>query len=410
MNRKLSTIGIILTLALTSPLRVAAHEGHDKAPGEGGEVPASGPIAISAEAKRNLALVVEEAELRTLEKTFMVIGQIEAIPTREAAVTSRIPGRVSDLKVVDGQTVKKGQVLVEVESRQLGDPPPRVQFTAPVDGIVTDLHVRPCANVEPDAHLMEIVDLSEVYAEGRVFEGQIARVKTGQKVRVYVESFPKHVFTGTVDLVSGSLDPQTRTLKVMARVENLEWKLRPNMRARMHVVEAEAESAVTIPHSAVLGDAGHYFVFVQSDTDELVYEKKPVVLGLKDDRHFEVIEGVFPTDKVVVDGNYQLQYVTARRPAATPATSGDGTNAVAAAGGPGEHGASTGAGHSHGGMFGSPLFWMGAALTLMLLANVIVLLIKRRQPAVTDHLVEVEPPSSAAEKVRGSRIAHETAK
>jgi hypothetical protein len=279
-----------------------------------------------------------------------------------------------------------------------------------VDGIVTDLHVRPGANVEPDAHLMEIVDLSEVYAEGRVFEGQIARVKTGQKVRVYVESFPKHVFTGTVDLVSGSLDPQTRTLKVMARVENLEWKLRPTMRARMHVVEAEAESAVTIPHSAVLGDAGHYFVFVQSDTDELVYEKKPVVLGLKDDRHFEVIEGVFPTDKVVVDGNYQLQYVTARRPAATPATSGDGTNAVAAAGGPGEHGASTGAGHSHGGMFGSPLFWMGAALTLMLLANVIVLLIKRRQPAVTDHLVEVEPPSSAAEKVRGSRIAHETAK
>ncbi len=43
---------------------------------------------------------------------------------------------------------------------------------------------------------------------------------------------------------------------------------------------------VTVPHSAVLGEAGHYFVFVQSDTDELVYERKPVVLGLKDDRYY----------------------------------------------------------------------------------------------------------------------------
>ena len=45
-----------------------AHAGHDKAPGEEGESAAGGPIAITAEAKTNLKLTVEEAVLRTLEK------------------------------------------------------------------------------------------------------------------------------------------------------------------------------------------------------------------------------------------------------------------------------------------------------------------------------------------------------
>lgn len=389
MNRTLSIFGIVLALALVSATRVFAHEGHDKAPGEGGEAPASGPIVITAEAKKNLALTIEEAELRTLEKTFMVIGQIEAIPTREAAVTSRIPGRVSDLKVVDGETVKKGQVLLEVESRQLGDPPPRVQFTAPMDGIATDLHVRPGANVEPDKHLMEIVDLSEVYAEGRVFEGQIARVKTGQKVRVYVESFPKEIFTGTVDLVSGSLDLETRTLKVMARVANPELKLRPNMRARMHIVETEAESVITVLHSAVLGEAGNLFVFVQSDTDELVYEKKPVVLGMKDDRYYEVIEGVFPSDKVVTLGNYQLQYVTTRKPAASAA--GASTNSVASAG-TGEHSHAEGGAPQHA--LSLPLMAMGITVGVLLLLNLMALLVRR--PKREPELASSPSPASAA--------------
>lgn len=195
------------------------HEGHNKAPGEDGNAATTGPIAITAEARKNLALVVEEAQLRTLDKTVLVFGQIEIIPNHSAAVSSRIAGRVIDVKVSDGESVKKGQVVVEVESLQLGDPPPRVQYAAPIDGVVIDRHAVQGDSVEPNKHLMEIVDLSEVYAEGRIFEGQIAAIKTGQKVRVSVESYPTNEFIGTVDLLSGTLDAETRTLKVWVRIK-----------------------------------------------------------------------------------------------------------------------------------------------------------------------------------------------
>ena len=365
-----------LSATLTALLAFAPaafpHAGHDKAPGDDSSAPTTGPIAITAEAKKNLALVVEEAQLRTLDKTVLVFGQIEVIPNRSAAVSSRIAGRVADVKVTDGESVKKGQVVAEVESLQLGDPPPRVQYSSPIDGVVIDRHAVQGDSVEPNKHLMEIVDLSEVYAEGRIFEGQVATIKTGQKVRVSVESYPTNEFTGTVDLLSGTLDAETRTLKVWVRIKNPDLKLRPNMRARLNIVTAEADSVVTVPHSALLGEAGNLFAFVQSDTDELVYERKPVVVGLKDDRYTEIVEGIFPSDKVVTLGNYQLQYVTTRKPVAS-----SGTNAPAAT----THTESTSGvedGHSHASAATSPLLWMGIMLAVLLLANAIILLVRKR--------------------------------
>ena len=373
---KLASLAAAALLLAGATPQVFAHAGHDKAPGEEGESATAGPIAITAEAKTNLALKVEEAELRKLEKTFMVIGQIEAIPSRSAAVSSRISGRVVDIKATEGETVKKGQPLIEVESRQVGNPPPRVQYEAPIDGIITHRDVLLNDSVEPDKHLLEIVDMSEVYAEGQIFEGQVARVKTGQKVRINVESFPGETFTGTVDLIGGSLEPETRTLKVWVRVPNPEGRLRPNMRATLHIVTDEAESVTAIPHSAVLGEAGHYFVFVQSDTDELVYERRLVVVGMKDDRYSEIVEGVFPSDKVVTLGNYQLQYVTTRKPAAKPTGASAGTNGPAAS--------HDEPGLSHARAMTSPWLWMGVALGILLLVNALILLFRKRGPALAE--------------------------
>lgn len=369
------------------------HAGHGKAPGEDAETSAFGLIAISAEAKKNLAIQVEEADLRTIEKTFMAIGQIEPIPNRSAAVSSRISGRVTELKINPGETVKKGQVLVEVESRQLGDPPPRAQYAAPIDGVVTDRHVVLGDTVEPDKHLMEIVDLTEVYAEGRIFEGQVASVKLGQKVRLHVEAYPDADFEGTVDLMSGELDPESRTLKIWARIKNKDGRLRPNMRTTLYIVTDALESVVAVPKSAVLGGAGRLFVFVQNDVEGLIYDKRPVVAGLKDDRYVEIIEGVFPSDKVVTEGNYQLQYVTTRPPVAKPPGEPAGTNAPTAS--PAEPG------RSQASAVTSPLLWMGLALGALLLANLIAVLRKKRASAPTEAAAPIavsNPPTESVSK------------
>ncbi|MEO7797987.1 MAG: efflux RND transporter periplasmic adaptor subunit, partial [Opitutaceae bacterium] len=79
--------------------------------------------------------------------------------------------------------------------------------------------------------------------------------------------------------------------------------------ATLNIVTAEADSVIAAPLSAVLGEAGNLFVFVQSDKDPHTYTRTPVVVGQRDDRYVEIVEGVLPGANVVTVGNYQLQYV-----------------------------------------------------------------------------------------------------
>jgi multidrug efflux pump subunit AcrA (membrane-fusion protein) len=96
-----------------------------------------------------------------------------------------------------------------------------------------------------------------------------------------------------------------------------------------------------VPLSAVLGEAGNLFVFVQDDKDPNTFVRTPVVVGQRDDRYVEVIEGVLPGANVAVAGNYQLQYVTPTPKAATPAQPNANAGAVKAAP------AAAAAGHKH---------------------------------------------------------------
>ena len=289
--------------------RVFAHAGHDKAPGEDNAGPLTGPVKLTPEAEKNLGLKLEAAELRTLEKTLAALGYVEVDPARVASLSSRISGRVVRLAVKEGDTVAKGDFLLEIESRQVGDPPPHITFNAPLGGTILDRHAFTGDSVEPDAHLLKVADLSSLYVVARIYEGQIAQVQIGQKVRMRAEAYPAIVFTGTVEGNLAQLDASTRTLGVRVRVANPEQKLLPNMRATLAIVTAEADSVIAVPLSAVLGEAGNLFVFVQDEKDPHAYVRTPVVVGQRDDRYVEIVEGVLPGANVVTVGNYQLQYV-----------------------------------------------------------------------------------------------------
>ncbi len=59
----------------------------------------------------------------------------------------------------------------------------------------------------------------------------------------------------------------------------------------------------------MLGEAGHLFVFVQDEEQATRFERRPVVLGVENDRAVEVVDGLLPGERVVSQGNYSLQYL-----------------------------------------------------------------------------------------------------
>lgn len=307
----LKVVAVLFAVGVVGNARASlAHEGHDDAPGASSS--AAGPglvVQVSKEARANLGLVLAEAKIRPMEATLSVIGEIAPLPSRVGAVTSRIAGRVTWMGVAEGDTVRRGEPLVEVESLQLGDPPPRVRYSAPLSGRVIDRHVGPGDSVEPNAHLLEIADLSEVLAVGQLFEAQISRVEVGQSVRVRVPTFSDDVFRGVVERMGGALDSTNRALPLYVRLRGASGKLLPRMPAELSVVVATSEAALAIPRSALLGDFGNQFVFVEQDSERGLFQRVGVARGLEDDQFVEVLEGLLPGDRVVSVGNYPMQFL-----------------------------------------------------------------------------------------------------
>lgn len=301
-------LGALAALALFAT-RASGHEGHDDAPSTTTGAGVSLIVQVSKEASANLGLVLVDATIRPMDSTLALIGEIAPLPERAGAVTSRIAGRVTWIGVAEGDSVRKGEPVVEVESLQLGDPPPRARYSAPLSGRVLDRHVVVGDSVEPNAHLLELADLTEVLAVGHVFEGQIGRVRIGQKVRLRVPSYPDAAFDGAVERVGSALDPATRSLPVYVRIRNPEGKLLPGMPVALAVVVASADAALAIPRGALLGEFGSEFVFVEHDPDLGLFKRVPVVRGLADDQFVEIVDGVLPGDRVVTVGNYSLQFL-----------------------------------------------------------------------------------------------------
>lgn len=265
-------------------------------------------VALTPAQVKNLGLKTSEAAEENFEQTLFALGRIEAIPNKQAAVSSRIAGRVASLTVNPGDEVKAGQPVIRIESRQAGDPPPTITLNAPMDGTVCELDVRPGDPVEPEKRLMDIADLREVMAVAKVFEHQAGELKPGQQARIRVPAFPDKVFIGELQRVGTAVDREAGAIDAIFRIENADLLLRPGMRAEFSIVTDARKNVLSVPREAVLGDHGSHFVYVADYETPNIFAKTPVKPGAMNDQRAEIVAGLFPGDQVVTKGNFALQY------------------------------------------------------------------------------------------------------
>ncbi len=202
---------------------------------------------------------------------------------------------------------------------QRGVPDPILTLTAPISGAISARQATPGAMVEATEKLLELIDTSLVWIEGDVVEHLLTAVRPGQQARIRVAAYPEVVFTGTVRTMGRTVDPDKRTVHLWIEVPNPQGQLLPEMFATVTLITQAATDALAVPLQAILTEGAEQFVFVENgDT----YVRQSVVLGLKDDRYVEIRDGLFPGDRIVVRGGYELNAV--RTVAAQQAQGGDG--------------------------------------------------------------------------------------
>jgi multidrug efflux pump subunit AcrA (membrane-fusion protein) len=289
---------VVLLIATSSPQKLFGHGGQIATGGGGG-----GPVTLTKVQQESIGLQTDKADFHSIDTILLLNGSVKIDPDRHAHVTTRIPGRVEQLLARVGDRVEKGQKLAVIQSRQLGDPPPTVDVTAPVSGVVNDRPVTIGDSVEPNTELFHIADLSKVIVIAQVYEEDVAKVKLEQTARITALSYSTNEFTGKVTFVGLELDPETRTLPIWLTVDNPDGKLRADMFVKAAVLLAKNSDALTVPKSGVMSDAGEKFVFVRTgDT----FNRADVQTGAEDDRNVEIKDGLVPGDEIVIQGQREL--------------------------------------------------------------------------------------------------------
>lgn len=269
---------------------------------------ADNTIILDDTGVKNLRIESVEVEEQDFETTLFAIGRIEEIPANRSVLSTRIAGRVVELEAFEGDTVKKGQVLVKVESRQLGNPPPTVTLTAPQDGLVISSHVQLGQPVEPDAEMMDISDRSQMWAIAQIPEKEASQINIGTKARIRVPALGDETIVATLTRFGVDADRQAGTIEGIFQVANPNGKLRPGMRAEFSIIIETREGILAVPEDAIQGDPAQRVVFVRDFDLPNAFVRVPVVLGEQNDESVEILSGLFPGDEVVTRGSYLLSF------------------------------------------------------------------------------------------------------
>lgn len=287
---------IVLILALSSALLAADADR------------AGNTVILDESAVANLQLEFIEAEETTFEETIFSLGHIEVLPGSKAVVSSRIPGRAFSVIVIPHQEVDVDAEVAWVESRQPGDPPPVIKLTAPISGMISKVNISQGQPISPDDELIEIIDMSVVEASAQVPQHLAGKLQVGSKAHIRVNALPERVFEAKLAHVAVEADEKTGTIEAAFHVANPDKFLRPGMKAEFSIVVSQREDVMSIPRSAVQGDAAERFVYIKDYELKHAFVKVPVVLGAQNDRFVEVTKGLLPGDEVVTRGAYALAF------------------------------------------------------------------------------------------------------
>jgi len=287
-----------------------APAGHTHAHAEAGHThhaDANPRVTLKANQIANLAIKTEKIAPAKIARTAFALGDIEVDPRGESSAASRIAGRVVELKVALGDTVKKGDMLLVVESRQPGGDPAKIAVTALADGTVTEVLTRLGDPVSPDAQLLKLADYTRLIAEARIPQRYASDLTPGMTLaRMTPEGSETREVT--LDSFTPKADPVAGTLTARFSIDNTDGSLTPGRRVEFQVILSQKEFPVTVPRDAVQGEKGDLFVFVEETPG--VYEKHPVRLGEGDERTV-AITGPEAGERVVTHGAYSLCYADA---------------------------------------------------------------------------------------------------
>jgi cobalt-zinc-cadmium efflux system membrane fusion protein len=183
----------------------------------------------------------------------------------------------------------------------------RFFLRSPIPGAVIERAAVSGAITDPARPLFRIGDLSTLWLVVHAFERDAVRVRNEVQARVVFSAMPGQTFSGRVLQVGRQVDPGTRTVAVRIAIANPSGILRPGMSGTAWLPVGDAGARVTaVPLAALQRLENEWVAFVPS-SEEGAFEKRVVGRGRDLGGEIEILSGLKPGERVVVEGAFLLK-------------------------------------------------------------------------------------------------------
>tara|TARA_Y100000741_G_scaffold108914_1_gene81732 strand:+ start:1401 stop:2561 length:1161 start_codon:yes stop_codon:yes gene_type:complete len=299
------------------------------------------------------------SKFNVIEKEFTTYVELQAnLKSRKnVVILSEFQGALKNLFVREGQLVKKGELLAEINDsglkeqldqmliqanytkdnfdrvkrlweknigsemqflkaksdfetnnkmvEQIRDQLSKTKIYAPFDGEIDEIISNLGSSLVPGSSILRVVNLDIIYAEAQVPEKYVSSIELGTEALVSIPLLNKEVTSKIVQ--SGNfINPNNRTFRVEAPVENKDKRIKQNLNARIKIKNYSNIKALVVPLRVIREDAsGRPFIYKLAETDKkdiLLTVKIFVETGANNDEEIEITKGLSIGDIIVLEG------------------------------------------------------------------------------------------------------------
>ena len=209
----------------------------------------------------------------------------------------------SEMMYLEAKTRFKSQ---QKQVAQMRDQLSKTKIYAPFSGVIDEIIARKGSALAPGmTPVMRIVNLDNMYVESDVPENYLANITKGSLAKVSIPVLNETQNT-VVRQTGNFIQPDNRTFRVEAPIKNPTGMIKPNLNARLSIVDYSNPEALMIPIRVIRENSkGDSFVFIltgQEENNEYITEQRFVTLGMSKDELVEITKGVNTKDLIVDEG------------------------------------------------------------------------------------------------------------
>jgi cobalt-zinc-cadmium efflux system membrane fusion protein len=333
------------------------------------------PNVLNLDAEKSKTLQIEyiTTEVSHFSPKVELLGETEALPDAIIDVPARVSGRLTSIHFIEGDQVKKGQILATIDSPELTKLRSNYMTTktkyfaaeqnyerikslvqmnlaakqelidaesnlkviraervsaeenlrvnglaisdsvsgiyhviAPRSGLAIMRNAVPGSQIPGNQTLTTIAELSELWFQGKIFEGDLHLLKEGDTAKVVLNAYPDFQFLGKLNHIGEKVDPISRTIHARILFKNLERKGKIGLFGKAFV-EISPKEGIKIPSNAIQVLQERKYVFIQIAPN--TYKWNEIKTGAVIDTETEILSGLVTSEKVVTNGSFELKAI-----------------------------------------------------------------------------------------------------